>query len=164
MFKVNEEIFYGMVGVCRVVEITSGISMKNKMQKYYVLKPLNIENTTIKIPVDSSVVMRKPLIKEEADALLENLDTLEEIWTENPKERGKLLDEKIHEGNPEIWIRIIKTYFHKRQDYRQKNKKMAVSDNAIEGNAKRLLCDEVSFAYQCSLEEAEELIMDRLSS
>ncbi len=164
MFKINEVIFYGMAGVSTIVDITTGTYLKNKMQKYYVLHPLNIENTTIKIPVDSSVVMRIPMTKQEADALLENWDGLEEIWVENPKERGKILDGKIHEGNPEIWAQIIKTFQQKKQEYRQRNKKMALSDGAVENNARRLLCDELSYVYDCTLEEVMEMIDRKASS
>lgn len=139
MFKINDVIFYGMAGVCKVVDITTGTFLKNKRQKFYVLEPLNTENTTIKIPVDSSVVMRKPMSKQEAEALLKRWSELEEIWVENPKERGKILDERIHEGNPEIWARIVKTFQLKKQEYRQRNKKLAVSDGTVEESAKRLL-------------------------
>lgn len=163
MFEVNENIFYGMVGICKVSDIRKGKYLGNVSKEYYVLQPLQMKDTVIKIPTDSTaVVMRKPMSYDEAERLLCKLGEMEENWVDNPKERSKKYDEKIREGNPEEWVRIIRTYYVKKQEYRQKNRKLAISDGTIENNARRLFHDEISYVYHCEPENVEELIRTKI--
>lgn len=48
MFKVDDYIMYGMMGVCKVVEIISEKFINIVKREYYVLSPIYFNNTTIK--------------------------------------------------------------------------------------------------------------------
>ncbi len=71
MFKVNDYIMYGMMGVCQVIDITTESFINNTKRKYYVLNHIYSNNTIIKIPVDNEKIpMRKILSKEDVSILI----------------------------------------------------------------------------------------------
>ena len=89
MFEIGDFIVYGNNGICEVKDVTT-ISMQNapKDRLYYLLSPLHRKESKIFTPVDSGkTVMRAVLTKEEANALIDDIPEIEELWVSNDKLR-----------------------------------------------------------------------------
>ena len=76
MFSVGDLIVYNETGVCRVEQIGPPAFNPRERRDYYTLTPLYGAGT-IYVPVDSGVFMRLVLSREEAEALIDELLTLE---------------------------------------------------------------------------------------
>ena len=64
MFKVDDYIMYGITGVCKVIDITNEKFINGEKRDYYVLSPIQNNNTIIKIPLDNNKIpMRKIISK-----------------------------------------------------------------------------------------------------
>ena len=90
MFKINEHIMYGNVGVCQVVDITNEKFANNMQRECYVLDPIYSKNTVIKIPVDNErIAMRRILSKEEITSLINDINNREVLCIEDDKKRNE---------------------------------------------------------------------------
>jgi len=77
MFSVGDKIIYGENGVCTVDKIAPlDMSGSSADKLYYHLSPL-IGTGTYFTPVDSSAFMRPVISREEAEALIASIDSIE---------------------------------------------------------------------------------------
>lgn len=94
MFSAGNLVVYGGEGVCRVEMIgTSNIRVADKEKLYYYLTPL-YRTGQVMTPVDTQVLMRPVLSREQAEALVASLP---ELAPEGPEDTG---------------MRNAKEYFH----------------------------------------------------
>lgn len=85
MFAAGDMVVYGGEGVCRVESIgPSGLRYDGGDKTYYHLSPL-YRSGTVMTPVDTSVLMRHVITREQALALIA---ALPELPTQRPAERG----------------------------------------------------------------------------
>lgn len=75
MYQPGDMIIYGSTGVCRVKEITR-LDFRSGDQLYYALDPL-YQDGVIYTPVDTKVFMRPVITKEEAEALIDKIPTMQ---------------------------------------------------------------------------------------
>ena len=75
MYQPGDMIIYGSTGVCRVKEITKP-DFQSGDQLYYALDPL-YQDGVIYTPVDTKVFMRPVITKEEAEALIDKIPTMQ---------------------------------------------------------------------------------------
>jgi len=77
MFSKGQLVVYGGEGVCRVEEIgVPSIAGADKTRQYYTLLPLHRSGQVL-TPVDTKVLMRPVMSREEAEALIRGLPALE---------------------------------------------------------------------------------------
>lgn len=62
MFKINDFIMYGILGVCKVIDIKKECIINNIEKEYYVLSHLYSKDTIIKIPIDNEKVNMRKII------------------------------------------------------------------------------------------------------
>ena len=85
MFAAGDMVVYGGEGVCRVESIgPSGLRYDGGDKTYYHLSPL-YRSGTVMTPVDTSVLMRHVITREQALALIA---ALPELPAQRPAERG----------------------------------------------------------------------------
>ena len=75
MYQPGDMIIYGSTGVCQVRKITKP-DFRSGDQLYYALDPL-YQDGMIYTPVDSKVFMRPVITKEEAEALIDKIPTMQ---------------------------------------------------------------------------------------
>lgn len=75
MYQPGDMIVYGSTGVCRVKEVTR-LDFQSGNQLYYALDPL-YQDGVIYTPVDTKVFMRPVITKEEAEALIDKIPTMQ---------------------------------------------------------------------------------------
>ena len=165
MFNIGDLLFYGTNGVCRVSEICSSPFDSSDPRSFYKLAPI-AENTSLVIytPVDNTqVIMRSLISKEEAEALLARIPEIEKIAVAVEKHRKEAYRETIREGDPEGFVKIIKTVRARRELFRRTRRRVPDLDNDFEHTAKTCLYGELSTVLGICREEIHRIVTEGVS-
>ncbi len=164
LFEKGEYIVYGMTGVCRVSDITEmdmdGIS---KGKPYYVLEPLGVRGSRIITPVEGNKnVMRRIMTSEEAYALIDGIQEIEELWITDDKQRETRYKEALKTCDCRKWIGVIKALYLRKQDRLSRGKRMTEVDERYMKKAKENLYGELSIPLGIPADEVEDFITSRI--
>lgn len=158
MFQPGDLIVYGRTGVCRVERIE-----QEKGQQYYVLSPL-YQTCSILTPVEGKVFMRPILTREEADALIDLIPTMEVEPVE-----GKALRELTDRYQASIathdvkdLIELTMSIYAKRQQAQRDRKKFGAVDERFMKEGEALLFGELAASLDIPVEEVQGYIRNRL--
>ena len=165
MFNIGDLLFYGTNGVCRVSEICSSPFDSSDPRSFYKLAPI-AENTSLVIytPVDNTqVIMRSLISKEEAEALLARIPEIEKVAVAVEKHRKEAYRETIREGDPEGFVKIIKTVRARRELFRRTRRRVPDLDNDFEHTAKTCLYGELSTVLGICREEIHRRVTEGVS-
>ncbi|MBQ5649503.1 MAG: CarD family transcriptional regulator [Clostridia bacterium] len=165
MFNIGELLFYGTNGVCRISEICSSPFDASDTRRFYKLTPI-AENSTLVIytPVDNTqVVMRSLISKEEAEALVARIPEIEKVTVAVEKHRKDAYRETIREGNPEGYVKIIKTVRARREYFRRTRRRVPDLDNDFEHTARVCLYGELSTVLGVSRDEISRIVLEGIS-
>ena len=164
MFAINECIFYGSGGICRIESIqTAPLQGMPQDREYYVLRPLHDQNSVMYVPVDSDCVFLRTLItREEAERLMGEIPSVAPIVEGN----AKLLRERYRACmscyDPLEWIRVIKTAYARITAKRAPCRRISDTERGIYETAKRLLSTELALATDTSVEQMEAFVMQNV--
>jgi CarD family transcriptional regulator len=162
MFNVGDLLFYGTNGVCRVSEICSSPFDPADTRSFYKLSPI-VGNSTLVIftPVNNTQVIMRPLIsKEEAESLVARLPEIERVAVAVEKHRKEAYRETIREGDPEGYVKIIKTVRERRELFRRTRRRVPDLDNDFEFTARTCLYGELSTVLGISREEISRIVIE----
>lgn len=165
MFNIGDLLFYGNNGVCRVVEICSSPFDPNDARSFYKLSPI-AENSTLVIytPVDNNQVVMRPLIsKEEAEALIARIPSIEKVAVAVEKHRKEAYRETVREGAPEGFVKIIRTVRERREVFRRTRRRVPDLDNDFEYTARVCLYGELSTVLGISRDEVSRIVLEGIS-
>lgn len=165
MFGKGEYVVYGNAGVCEIMDVApldmEGVT-KNRL--YYILSPRHQKDSKIFTPVDSNkTVMRAILTKEEADALIENILDIEELWVKDNKQREEKYKETMRSCDCRDWIKVIKALYVRKQERIAQGKKTTAMDDKYLKIAEDNLFSELSVALRIPKEEMERYITERVT-
>lgn len=163
MFKVNDVIVYGMQGVCKIVDIEEK-NISGKQMRYFVVKPVNDQGSTIFAPTDNEAVlkkMRKLLSVEEINALIDSMPEEKQEWITNMNERRDYFKGILASGEPAKLIQMIKSIYAHKTEREADGKRLPASDEQIFKDAEKVLYHE--FQYVLQLESKNDLMRYILS-
>ena len=111
MFEKHEYVFHESGGICQVADICkSPLDNMPADRDYYILQPVQDANSMIYVPVDSDCIfLRRLMNREEAEALLSKIASVELIDEKNPKLLRAKYIETMRTHDPIEWVRVIKT-------------------------------------------------------
>ena len=157
MFQVNDYVFYGTSGVCRVDEIrTDPFEGAPAGVFYYILHTLSEPKQTIWNPVtNDKVFMRYVMTREESAGFFALLPTLPVLEGDSAKQLRDAYITAIKSGVPENWGRIMRTYRARLHMAEAKLSRVTDAERNFYENARRLLANEISLALGISVFEAE---------
>lgn len=162
MFKKGEFIMYSVHGGCVVEEVTEKVVDKIS-RIYYILKPLGDLNSTIMIPVDNDKVkMRAVISKEEAESILDSIDSLEYNWISDRKLRNEDLRQVIKIGDPVELTKIVKTLVLKSKECKEEGRKFIATDTRALADAEKLLFSEFSISLGVDVEDVEKILLEKI--
>lgn len=162
MFKKGEFIMYSFHGGCVVEEITEKVIDKIS-RIYYILKPLGDSNSTIMTPVDNDKVkMRAVISKEEAENILDSIDSLEYNWIEDRKLRNEDLRQIIKIGDPVELTQVVKTLVLKSKECKEEGRKFIATDTRALADAEKLLYSEFSISLGIEVEDIEKILLEKI--
>lgn len=158
MFQPGDLIAYGRTGVCRVERIE-----KERGQRYYVLSPL-YQNCSILTPVEGKVFMRPILTREEADALIDLIPSMEVQPVESRaiRELTDRYQASIATHDVKDLVELTMSIYAKRQKAARDRKKFGAVDERFLKEGETLLFGELAASLDIPLEEVQGYIRTRL--
>lgn len=164
MYEVGDYIVYGTNGVCMVGavgKIDSSI-MDNK-RIYYTLIPFYSKSGKIYVPADSDKVeMRKILTKEEALAIVDEIDEIDELGITDEKTREMQYKEAFQTHDCHEYVRIIKTIYSREQERIAEKKRLTATDERYYKMAEDYLFGELGVALSKDRNEVKNTIMEKI--
>ncbi len=148
MFTVGELVVYGGEGVCRIENIgPSTIPGADKDRLYYYLTPMGRSGQAL-TPVDTKVLMRPVMAKDEALALIAQLQTMEPEKAPQPGMRAakEFYHSVVTSYDCLRMARMIKAICHKRAWALEHGKKVSQMDERYLKRAEEQLYSELAVA------------------
>ncbi|MCF0145796.1 MAG: CarD family transcriptional regulator [Eubacterium sp.] len=148
MYKKGTYIVYGMSGPCLVEDITRlSIPGCDRKRKYYVLRPVITDKSTIYSPVDNEkVVIRDLMCRDEAEELIMQISDIPEIIVENEKVREEQYKEIIKQINLRQCIALLKTLLHKKKERQEEGRKFTTVDERYLKETEIIVSSELALA------------------
>lgn len=164
MFQIGEFIFYGMQGVCKVVDIGNpGISGVPKEKLYYTLEPTQSPGSKIFTPVDNTKTVIRPLIsREEAMALIDGMNEVEAFEVPDERKREFYYKNAIKKCECAELVKIIKTTYLRKKSRTDAGKKAIADDEKYFKIAEDTLYGELAIALDMDQENVKMFIQERL--
>lgn len=160
MFSVGDKIIYGENGVCTVEKIAPlDMSGASADKLYYHLSPL-IGTGTYFAPVDSNAFMRPVISREEAEALIDSIESIEPaICTDTRFNHvDAFYKELFKQHTCEALVAIVKGLKGRMSDKKTKSSR---AESTMK-RAKDILHGELSIALGIDVGEVESYICTRL--
>ena len=165
MFKINDNVLYGMEGVCKIAEITEK-NLGNKRMKYFVLKPIYKDNSTVFVPADNEALaakMRRVLSEDEIYEIIRAIPDDEPIWIDDENTRKCVYKEILSNGDRRELSRLIKTLYLHRDEQEEKGKKLHLSDERFLKDAESTLYNEFALVLEMKPEQVLPFIKKQIS-
>ena len=146
MYSVNETVRYDGSGVYTVQDITT-MRFGRTRERYYVLKPVYQNASLIYVPVDNEALtskMRPVLTREEVDALINEMPSVETAWQEDSQLRKESFDALLRSNQCRDLVVLIKTLQEHKIRRQKIGKALHVTDETYLREAQRLLFDELA--------------------
>ena len=164
MFEIGELIIYGGNGVCRVEKIgpiDTGMGMKDRM--YYRLNPLKNKDSRIFTPVDNEkVIMRPTMTKEDALALIDQIQDVETLWIGDERRRETEYKEAVRKCDCREYVKIIKTIYLRKEARLADGKKVTAVDERYYAIAEENLYGELAVALGMDRDQTKTFVEQRV--
>lgn len=147
MFSVNDYVIYGSEGVCKVESIGHPeISGLDKSKEYYTLSPV-YRSGKIYTPVDSSIIMRNVITKNQVEELICGIKDVscELDVPKDAKLANQFYRELVRSYECTKLIRVIKHVFDKQRRFALEKKNVPAVDIKFFKLAEDMLYSEFGF-------------------
>ena len=163
MFKINDYVRYGAKGVFQIKEIQKRRDKNNKRCEWYVLYS-NSDGVETKIitPANNNT-LRKVLTKEEAYALLDQIDSLDLIWDVNKRTRDEMFHDILVSSDLLKLAQLIKSIHFVREEKLKEGKDISQKDKDVYKNAENLLFEELSVCFDIKKDQVLDFILHHAS-
>ena len=164
MFEIGELIIYGGNGVCRVEKIgpiDTGMGTKGRM--YYTLNPLKNKDSRIFTPVDNEkVIMRPTMTKEDALALIDQIQNVETLWIGDERRRETEYKEAVRKCDCREYVKIIKTIYLRKEARLADGKKVTAVDERYYAIDEENLYGELAVALGMDRDQTKIFVEQRV--
>ena len=156
MFAAGDKIVYGANGVCVVAGTCTSPFGGGDLRVYYMLHPIDDENSVIYTPAQFGKAVLRPLMtREEAEKVLKDAHECEELHVHTEKQRRDVYRAALLSADPREYIRIIRTVEHRREIALRTHRHIAITDTEFERNARYFLLSELSLVLGKTYGELE---------
>lgn len=165
MYQPGDMIIYGSTGVCKVEAITTPDFEKDKSKLYYALSPV-YQDGMIYTPVDTKAFMRPVISKEEADALIDKIPTMEIEAYHNKALRELEEHYNIYLKSHDCadLIELAMSIYAKKQDLLSQHRKFGAVDERFMKRAEDLLDGEFAVALGIEKNQVGAYISERVDA
>lgn len=164
MFKVNDVVFYGTTGICKIIGIEDKV-ISGTSKEYFVLKPEDGRNATIYLPTGNQSLlekMRRLLTKKEVNALIDSLPNIEPNWIKNDNERKVAYGKILASGDHTALIKMLKALYRHKKEREVNKKPLGMTDDRLMKAAEQLLYDEWQYVLGMGKEDLISYISKRI--
>ena len=165
MFQVNNVIIYGSQGVSEITAIEEK-AIGGTKKKYFVLKPIKDQSSTIYAPTDNALVlkkMRRLLTVSQINALIDSMPEAKTVWLDNVNDRKECYKNLLAGGDHAALIQMINAIYFHRKEREAAGKRLHMMDEYFFKDAEQILYTE--FQYVLKLNSKDDLmkyILNRL--
>lgn len=165
MYNIDDLVVYGVIGVCRVRDITHPSFDEQAENLYYVLEPL-YQSGLIYTPIDNDHVYIRPILsREEADSLIDQMASMdvEIIKSRSVQQLSKHYQDIINSHDILGLVKLKKSIDYKMQVALEKNRKLGDIDKRYIKKIEELLFGELAVALRIERENVQSYIDNRLT-
>ena len=160
-YQINDTVFYGTNGVCRISAIEQ-LTFSETPDDYYILQPVYNNSSTIFVPLGNPTLcgrMRPILSEEELRTLLRRMTDDEPDWIEDNHMRRAVYGEILQTADPEKVLAVLRSLYLRSQSLRQKKKRLHISDEKLFNDAERMVHEEIAYAAGIRMDEVNGYIV-----
>ena len=164
IFQKDEYVFYESGGICQILDIQQApLEGMPADREYYVMRSIHDKSGMIYVPKDNQNIFIRPLLNENgAESVFDAVSQIVPIVEEN----GKLLRAKYLEAmqkhEPLEWVRIIKTAYHRKNEFPDRVQRLSEGERDLVARAKNFLYIELSLALDVTEKEIAERMEEAL--
>jgi len=166
MFRIGDQVVYGIHGVCRVADMEKQIVNK-KSVTYLVLEPLGQEGARFLVPMHNEAAMSKlqpMLTQQELAALLKSDGVRTENWIREDNLRKQTYRELITSGDRAGVMRMVYTLYRHRKAQQAAGRKVHLADDNFLRDAEKLLSGEIAVVMGMEQEQAKAYLRGNLNA
>ena len=163
MFKEKDCIKHNHYGICQIDAIVDRKMSNGVKKQFYVMHTLQGIKTKIQSPVDNKDILPVTSL-ETIDELLENIETLPDMWIEENRKRTMQYQDILVNGDVFDLTSVIRTLHKKREEKRSEGKVLSTSDAKIMEQAETKLNNELSFQLKIEPEKVNEYIAKKIKN
>ena len=163
MYKINDNIVYPSVGVCKIIDIKRE-NFSGEEKEYYILKPLYAkgETTLFLLTQGARVKTRNLLTKKEADALINKMPTIKPLEIENNRHRVNAFNQILKSCDNEKIISLIALLYNEKLEKSETGKGLRATDERIFNDAQKLINQELACSLGITVDEVLEYISKKI--
>ncbi len=159
MFNAGEAVVYANSGIFIISEIAEKSFAAGEKKLYYIMKPLNQNESTVYYPVDGAENrIRYPISATQAKKLLDSDFKTAVKWENNEMARRVLFDGILAEKDLFRLMGLVYIVSSEKAEKAAEGKKLRATDEKALNSAKKLLLDELSYATSMSEDEIFKII------
>lgn len=164
MFSIGDEIVYGGMGVCTVMDICVP-DLPGKPRQCYILKPHYVAGAKVYAPVEENPVKMRPLLSaEQAQTLIDGMPFLAEFPQDREKqELYNTYRTAIKSADCTQLAKLVKTLYEKKQRVLAAKKIVPSAEKEYFDTAEKMLYGEIAVALHMPIEQVQEYIASRVS-
>lgn len=159
-YQINDTVFYGTNGVCRISAIEQ-LSFSGSPDDYYILRPVYNASSTIFVPLGNPTLCGRirPIMTEGQMLLLFRRMT-EEVpdWIEDNNRRRAVFTEILQTADPEQVLAVLRCLRSRSETLRLKKKRLHISDEKLFHDAERMIHEEIAYVAGIRMEEVNGYI------
>ncbi len=162
MYSLGDKIIYGENGVCTVVKIAPlDMSGADRQKLYYHLTPL-VGSGTYFTPVDSNAFMRPVMSREEAEAFIDTIPSIEPAVCNDSRFNhvDAFYKELFRQHTCEALVAIVKGLRSRLTERKTRSSRAEVTMK----RAKDMLNGELSIALGIGIDEVDDYISSRINA
>lgn len=165
MYAINDRVFYGGIGVCRIIAIDSLAFGAAELQDYYVLQSQGTDSLNYVATGSEAQLshMRHLLSREEILGLIQGMPQEDTAWPENERKRAELFAATLRAPDCHALIRLVCTLYREQDCKRGAGKRLTYADTRVMDTAERLLHEEFAFVLGLPEEEVSPFIKAQLA-
>lgn len=164
MLEKNSYVMYGDNGVCLVADRRKE-KFGGQWREYYILKPVNNEESTLYVPTDNEKLLSKMRDVLSYDQIMEIIHSLPKdnlAWIEDNKEREAMYNEVFDSGDRRELLLLVKSLYQHKQQRKAEGKKLWTIDENAMKHAEKLVYEEFATVLKIKPEEVVPFIEEEL--
>ena len=161
MFQIGDEISYTNKGIFQVKEIINKRNRKREVESWYVLHSINNDvETSITTPV-TNPNLRLMMSKEDILQLIEDMPTLETVWSDDRHVREDRFEKMLNSGDIRQWATMSKTIYEMKKQKEINKKNISERDKFFFDRGENLLFDEISLCLHIKRDDVHDFIYSK---
>ncbi len=165
-YQINDTVFYGTNGVCRISAIEQ-LSFNSEPDDYYILRPVYNASSTIFVPLGNPTLCGRirPVMTEEQMLLLFRRMT-EEIpdWIEDNNRRRAVFSDILLDAEPEKVLAVLRCLRSRSETLRRRKKRLHISDEKLFHDAERMLREEIAYVAGIPMDKVDGYIAEHVGT